>query len=158
MKKSDIKVLTYLRRSGRMPLTTLAKKSGLPVSTLHERLRQKVREGVFKPALLLDFAKLGFTSVAFIKIAVDLSEKDALMGFLRISPNVNSLFRINNGWHALAEVVFEDMHQMEDFLERLEGKFHVRQKEVVYVLDEVNRECFLADEVQAQQLLARSKV
>ena len=141
-----------------MPLTVLAKKSGLPVSTLHERLRQKVREGVFKPALLLDFTKMGFATIAYVKLAVDLSEKEALMGFLRISPNVNSLFRINNGWHALAEVVFADMHQLEDFLERLEGKFHVRQQEVIYVLDELNRESFLADEVQATHLLSRSKV
>lgn len=157
MKKSDVKVLTYLRKSGRMPLTVLAGKTGIPVSTLHERLRQRVREGVFRPALLLDFGKLGFQTLAFVKIAVDTAEKDALLGFLRISPHVNSLHRINNGWHALAECVFADMHQLEDFLERLDAKFQVRQKEVIYVLDELGRENFLADEAHAVQLLAKRK-
>lgn len=154
MKKSDIKVLSHLRKEGRLPLTELSRKSGLPVSTLHERLRLKVREGVYRPGLLLDFRKLGFGATAFIKLAVTPEEKERLVSYVRACPQVNSLFRINNGWHVLFEVVFRDMRTLEQFVEGLESRFHVRQKEVCYVLDEVEREVFLSDAEVAERVLS----
>ncbi|MBI4146507.1 Lrp/AsnC family transcriptional regulator [Candidatus Woesearchaeota archaeon] len=153
MKRSDVKLVAGLRRNARLSLTNLARKTCLPLSTLHERLRSHARSGVMRPILLLDFARLGFSASAFVKLAVDNKDKDAIFSFLRVHPNVNALFRINNGWHVLAEVVFHDMSALEDFVEQVEAKFTVKQKDVCYVLGEVARENFLGDAKSAEELL-----
>ncbi len=153
MKKTDAKLISNLRADGRMPLTSLSKKVGLPVSTLHERLKKVVSKGVGRPSLLLDFPKLGYSARAFILLAVEHSEKEKLLAHLAKSQYVNSLFRINNGWSALMECVFKDLVALETFIERLENAFQIKRKETYYVLDEVKRESFLNDANLAEDLL-----
>ena len=153
MKKTDIKILTQLRIDGRIPLTELAKKTGLPVSTIHDRIRQNIDNGVLKPSILLRFEKIGFTTRAYIFLSVEQAEKEKLLQHLKYSPYVNSLFRINNGWNVMMECVFKDMHSLEDFLELLESKFQIKQKQVHYVLDELKREGFLTQPELAEAML-----
>jgi len=153
MKKSDVQIVSQLRVNGRMPLTVLSRKTGLPVSTIHERLKEHVAQGLLRPTMLLGFGKLGFATRAWILLGVEQSEKEKLYEFLKRSSQVNSLFRINNGWNALMDCVFKDMYGLENFLEQLENKFHIRQKQVHYVLDEFKVEQFFADEPIAELLM-----
>lgn len=145
MNKNDAKIISFLRGEGRMPLTSLSRKTGMPVSTLHERLKKLVSSKVAKPCLLLNFPKAGFPSRAFIMVAVPAQEKSELMKHLSLHTHVNMLFRINNGWTALFECVFDSMVSLENFVESLEQKFTVKDKNVCYVLDELSREAFLSD-------------
>ena len=90
-------------------------------------------------------SKIGFACRAYILLGVAHSDKDALLKHLEIRQNVNSLFRINNGWTVILEGVFRDMFALEEFIEDIETKFTLKRKEVCYVLDEVKRERFLSD-------------
>ena len=51
------------------------------------------------------------------------------------------------------ECIFKDMHSLEDFVEKIESEFHVRQKEIHYVLDELKREEFLAQPEMAEAII-----
>jgi len=145
MKKTDVQILTALRSDGRIPLTVLSKRTKLPVSTIHDRLKSSMRDGSLRPTVLLNFEKLGFAARAYILLAVEQSEKDKLFAHLKMSPCVNCLFRINNGWNLMMECVFKDMNSMEAFVEQLESVFHIKQKQVHYVLEEVKRESFFTE-------------
>ena len=154
MKKNDIKVITNLRENGRMPLTELSRRIGLPISTIHEKLKKRIAQGAVRPCVLLQFQKLGFDTRAFILLGVEPAEKEKLLAYLSKHANVNSLFRINSGWTALIEGVFRDMYALETFIETVEQLFTIRQKQVCYVLDELRREAFFSDAVLAEGLVA----
>lgn len=144
MKKTDATIINAFRTDGRMQLTELSRKTGLPVSTLHERLRKYVHQGVLKPSALLNFKKVGYDARAHILLAADPCVKEKLHTALSSNPHVNSLYRINNGWHYLLECVFPTMYDLELFVEKLEQQFPIKRKEVHYTLDELKREAFLA--------------
>ncbi len=145
MKKTDITILSYLRQNGRMPLTELSRKTGLPISTLHERIKKHIKNELIKPIALLSFNQLGQTARAHVLLAVEQDDRAKLFSHLEHHPNVNSLFRINNGWNLLAECVFSDMHSLEDFIDKLEHQFKITKKDVHYTLDELKREAFLRE-------------
>ena len=154
MKKIDIQIISHLRKDGRMPLTELSRDTELPVSTIHDRLKQHVKNKLLKPTVLLSFDKLGFNTRAHILLAVEHLEKEKIFAHLQKNPHVNSLYRINNGWNILMECIFKDMPSLEDFVEKLENTFHIKQKQVHYILDELKREGFLAQPELAEALLS----
>ena len=143
MKRTDATVLSAFRTDGRVQLTELSRRTGLPVSTLHERLKRYVEQGILKPIALLNFKKVGYDARAHILLSVDPASKDKLHAVLANHPNVNSLYRINNGWHFLLESVFPTMYELELFVEKIEQQFPIKRKEVHYTLDELKRETFL---------------
>ncbi len=154
MKQTDICILTHFRRNGRIRLTELSKKTKLPVSTIYDRLKLHLHKGaILRYTTLLNFEKIGYATRAYILLSVDAAEKEKLFTHLKNHPNVNSLFRINNSWNVLMECVFKDMIALETFVEQLESMFHIKQKQVHYVLDEVMREGFLTDPKLAESLL-----
>src|SRR5574341_1722121 len=126
MKKTDINIITQLRNSGRIPLTILSRRLKLPVSTIHDRLKQYRRKQWLKPTVLINYEKIGFSTRAYLLLSVEPTEKDKFFQQLKTHPNVNSLFRINNGWNAVMECVFKDMPAMEDFVEHLDSTFHIK--------------------------------
>ena len=144
MKKTDIKIITKLRTNGRTSLTELSRNTKLPISTIHERLKKHKQTGLLKPIVLLDFEKVGFATRAHILLSA--TEKEKLFAHLRVSPNVNNLFRVNNGWNIIMECIFKDMHSLEDFVEELENNFNIQKKEVHYVLKELKREGFFTED------------
>jgi len=154
MKKTDIKILTQLRINGRIRLTELSSIARLPVSTIHDRLKTQMKQGALRPTVLIDFEKIGFRAKAHILISVETAEKEKLALYLKAHANVNSLYRINNGWNILMECVFKDMYSLETFLDELENKFQIKQKQVNYVMDELKREGFMTDIEQAEKLFA----
>ena len=142
MKKTDSVIITALRHNGRIRLTELSRKTGLPISTLHERLKKYIKQGLLFPRALLDFAKLGYAGRAQVLLAVEQTDREQLFNHLKVHPNVNSLYKINNGWHLLMECIFEDMYSLEEFIEGLEQKFSITRKEAHYILGELRREAF----------------
>lgn len=153
MKKNDAMLIAHLRSNCRAPLTSLSRKTGLPVSTIHDKMRLYSKGVVSKNTALLSFREMGFSTDAYVFLKVDKAKKEDLMRKLSISPNVNSLFKVNNGWDVMFECVFRDMCALEEFVESLEANYGVVGKEVHYVLDELRRECFMSDPNLAESVI-----
>lgn len=154
MKKTDIHIITQLRINGRMPLTEIASKTKLPVSTVHDRLKQYKRKKWLKFSAMPAYEKIGFSTRAYILLSVEPAEKEQLFKHLTGHTNVNSLFRINNGWNVIMECIFKNMPAMENFVEKLESTFHIKQKEVHYILEELKSEGFMTNPRDANSLFA----
>ena len=43
MKKTDTIIISQLRTNGRMQITDLSRKTGLPVSTIHDKIKRHVK-------------------------------------------------------------------------------------------------------------------
>lgn len=143
MKIQDAKILIYLRKNCREKLTNIARWLERPASTIYEKLHNN--NGVIqKNVCLIDFKKLGFlTKVEFI-IRAWKTEKESVRKFLLEHPNINSLYKINNGYDFLAEGIFEHLRDVEEFREKLESEFKIKENKMFYVIQDLKREEFLS--------------
>lgn len=141
-KKKDLVLTAHLRQDSRMSLTRISRKTGIPVSTIFDRL--KSNDFVIRNTALLDFGKIGYGARATILLRAKKDEKDKLREFLVKSFNVNSLYKVNNGFHFMVECVFRDVKELEDFVDLLDEKFAIRTKEIHYIIDDIKREAFLS--------------
>lgn len=142
----DIKVLRELRQNARSRLTEISKRTNIPVSTIHDKLKSRYDGIIMKMTCLVDFRQMGYTARAFVTLKVDKKDRDALRGYLEGNPNVNNIFKINNGYDFMVEGVFRFLQDFEDFSEELDEKFSIKEKQMYYVIEDVKREaCYSGD-------------
>ena len=144
VKKKDLLLLAYLRENARRHLKEISKKTGVPVSTLHDRIRANAGDCILRNCCLLDFDALGFNVKAHVLFKIKKEDKEKISKYLQKSWHVNNLYKINNGFDFIAEFVFKSINEMENFFEDLESKFKIKSKDVHYIIEDVQREAFLA--------------
>lgn len=143
-------VLAELRRDSRKSMTEMARSVGMPISTMHDRVKELQQEMIKKHTCVVDFSKLGFSCRIQVILKVRKEDKDQIREHLIGSPNVNTIYRINNGYDFLVEGVFRDMKEADRFVERLDEKFRIPERRVYYILDDIAREVFLTDPVHLE--------
>ena len=126
-----------------MSLTRMSRKTGIPVSTLFNRIKGFSGDIIIKHTCLLDFHRLGYSTSAKVIIKVFKDDRDKLCNFLIECPNVNSVSRINNGYDFMIEAVFKDMREAEIFFEDIEERFDVLERQVYYMIEDLKREGFM---------------
>ena len=148
--KKDLVVLSHLRNNARMSLVELSKKMDVPVSTVYSWVNSYENNEVKKYTALLDFAKLGFHGRIYLAIkAADAAKREELALYLKSHKCINSLFRINFGYHYLVEAVFKNIGEAESFITELEEKFGI-EKHVFNVIEELKKEEFLVNPDHAE--------
>lgn len=144
--KQDLRLLTLLRSDARETLTNLSKKTKIPVSTLHDKLRFARHRGVIqKFTVIPNYEAIGYNTRATLLVKTPREHKTKIREFLTLHPNVNSLFKINNGFDLLVHGVFPNMHEIENFLDELETRYKARDVQVFYILENIVEEVFLSD-------------
>lgn len=144
MKEKDKLIFKHLRRNARINLTDISKQTGIPASTIYDRVRANEKIIVKKHTTLLDFSKMGFHAKAKIAIKVQKEDRKRLLEFLRQHSNVNSLYRINYGYDFLLEVIYPTIANVEDFINILESNFKIQEKHIYNIIDEIKREEFMS--------------
>jgi Lrp/AsnC family leucine-responsive transcriptional regulator len=145
MRGKDMHILSFLRQNGRMPLTDISKKTGVPVSTLFDMVRTNLRGSVGKYTCLLDFTSLGYNSRATIMLRVAQEDKQAMAEYVAKHPAVNSAVKMANGYDFLLEAVFKTVAEAEAFLDTLSKRFKIAEKQAFFVVADLKREGFMSD-------------
>ena len=145
MKKEDKLVLSYLRANSRIQLTQLSKYTGIPISTLHDRLSKNFPKYLDRYTALLNFHALGYGARAILILKVKREDRKELKEYFENQQFVNTMYKINNGLDFMVEVVFRNMGILETFLERLRDRFHFEYNEVFYIIKIIKREAFYAE-------------
>ncbi len=140
----DLEIISHLRRNARQKLTLLSRKTKIPVSTIYDKIKSHEEGLIVGHTSLINFAVLGFATRANITIKVPREVRDEVKTYLSKHQNINSLFKINNGFDFLMEGIFRHIKDLEDFLEALEAKFKVQDKRVYYIIEDLKREAFLS--------------
>lgn len=143
MEKNELVVLSRLRTNARESLTNMSRKTSIPITTIYNKLRNFEGSLIKKYVALLDFTKIGYNTRAILVLRSKKEFKEKLAEFLTDSKAVNSLYKINNGFDFLVEVVFQGIGDVEYFVEDLENNFKVEKKEIYYIISEINKEVFL---------------
>jgi len=145
VKKKDVLLLAHLRQNSRVPLQKIAKKTRIPVSTLHDRVKARAGHCVLRNTCLIDFNKIGFNVKAHVLFRINKSDKEKACRFLANSVNVNNLYKINNGYDFIVEFIFRTISDLENFLEEFDAKFRIKSRDVHYIIEDLKREDFLSD-------------
>ncbi len=145
--------MSYFRNNSRENLTKISRQTHIPISTIFDKLRQFEESLIKKHTTLVDFKQIGFDIRVNILFKVAKDSRDEFREFLMKSFNINSIFRVNNGFDYLVEAIFRDMSDLNRFLEQLEA-FHIENRQELFVLEDIKRECFLSDTLHAEMLAA----
>src|SRR3989338_7334150 len=145
-KKKDILILAALRNDARISLTDISKKTEIPISTIYERVQLFQQKLIRGYTALVDFSLFGFMARATIAIKANHSKKEMLQEYLFVHQNVNSLYRINNGYDYMIECIFKNVKELEEFLDVLDYRFKVKTRDVFYLIDDIKRESFLSNQ------------
>lgn len=134
-------------------MTALSRTTGIPVSTLFEKIKAYEPKFVPKTVSLLNFEALGFATHANILLKSG-KDPDALQLHLMKHPSVNSLYRVHDAFDFLAEGVFRTMRELNNFVQDLKKTYGVRSVEVQYLMDDLRREGFLSDPALVDELIS----
>ncbi|MBU0470622.1 MAG: Lrp/AsnC family transcriptional regulator [Nanoarchaeota archaeon] len=141
MNEKTIQLISCLRENSREKLTSISKKTNIPISTLFDLLKELKEEMITKNTVLINFSRLGYNVRA--QILVKVNDKEGIKKHFLCNPNVNNVYKINNGWDFMIEVIHKNIKLLDDFIEGLNEKFFLEKYEVHYLVDEVKREGFL---------------
>ncbi len=144
MKPIDYKILSHLRKNAIKPIPRIAKETGVPPSTIYEKIKRQYTEIIKKHITLLDFHALNFHTIVHFAISCNDGEKLEIKNYLLAHPRINSLHRINFGWDYLAEGVFRNFAEAEDFKTLIKKRFSPRMLECFNVVEELKKEEFLS--------------
>ncbi len=141
----NVLIINELRRNARETLTNISKRTKIPISTIYEKIKSSEGKLILKHTSLIDFGKLGFNARAKIMVKTKKESKADLTAYLLKHENINSMYKINNGYDYMVECIFSNMKELEDFIDNVDDRFGLERKEVYYIIDDIKRETFLAD-------------
>lgn len=145
--EKDVQIISYMRQNSRQSLKKVSAKIHIPISTIYDKLKTYENGLIKRHTCLLDFGRLGFSTRANILVKIKKEEREEFKGFLEKNQNINSVYKINNGFDFLFEAVFRNMMELESFVEGIDERFAIKAKQVYYIIDEVKREGFMAEPV-----------
>jgi len=143
--KKDLILISHLRKNARETLTKLSRKTKIPISTIFDRLKEYENGIIINHATLINFSELGYSTRANIIIKVGKEQREEMKIHLEKSPFVNTAYKINNGYDFMVECIFKNINELHNFVENLEERFEVQDKQVYYVIEEIKKEKFLTD-------------
>jgi len=145
LNKKDMQIITNLRQDARMNLTKMSRSTGIPVSTIFDRIKSYRNDIITKNTALIDFEKLGFNTRAKIIVKIARDDKAQFSDFIMRDFSINSVYRINNGFDFMIEAIFHNIKEMEEFIDKIEDKFKIENINYFYIIDDLKRESFLTD-------------
>ena len=143
--KKELVLISHLRNNARETMTSISKSTRMPISTIFDKIKKYEKSLIYKHTALLDFNALGYHTRANIMLKVDKKSRDDFRNHINKDQRVNSSSRINNGYDFIIEVVFKNIKELQDFIELIEEKFKITNREVFYIIDDIKREAFLSN-------------
>jgi len=110
-------ILSLLLKDASISLTDLSRTLGISVTAVKKRLTKLEDEGILKQStVILDFYKLGYEVMAFIKMSVDPSMREHVISRITKLKNVIELYEITGEYDLMAKVVVTDVDELRNTL------------------------------------------
>jgi len=115
----DLRIIRSLSQNARKPYSAIANELEVSDATVRKRVNRLVEEGIIKQFnLLLDYHRIGRIVKAFIGLRVNANKLMNVVGHLEGNPDVQVLYRTTGNVDLFVEVIFKDMEELKQFLER----------------------------------------
>lgn len=144
MGKRDTALLRALRSNARLSLTQMSRLTKIPISTLFDKLKVHEKKTILKHTSIVDFSMLGFNTKVQFLIRAPNQVRERLKSHLSSLEQINTVFRITNGFDFLVEGIFERVQDVHFFKNKLEHDFKEIECHTHFVVEDVKREGFFA--------------
>ncbi|RKX50211.1 MAG: Lrp/AsnC family transcriptional regulator [Thermotogae bacterium] len=123
MDEIDRNILKLLQEDGRMSYSEIARRIGVPESTVRLRVKRLIEEGIIRKfAALINPFKAGYTIVAFIAVDIEPNKIKRAVEELSKLPEVDVLGIATGAHDVLMQVTVRDLQELESFLIEKLGK------------------------------------
>jgi Lrp/AsnC family transcriptional regulator for asnA, asnC and gidA len=113
----DKSILRILQEDGRASYSEIARRLGVPESTVRLRVKKLVERGIIRKfAALINPFKAGYSIVAFIAVDVEPGRIKEAVEKLGKLPEVDVLGIATGAHDILMQVTVKDLQELEDFL------------------------------------------
>ena len=102
----DRRIIALLQAEGRRPNVDMAAELGLAEGTIRKRLDRLLTDGVIRVTAVVEPARVGLNTSAFITVQVDFSRVDEVVRQLAALPEVQSVSIATGNWDIILEAVF----------------------------------------------------
>ncbi|MCW3986584.1 MAG: Lrp/AsnC family transcriptional regulator [Candidatus Bathyarchaeota archaeon] len=121
----DMKIIRALQTDARKPIVQIAKVVNANEATVRRRIDKLLKNGIIERfTVVLDYHKLGRVIKAFIGLRVEPTKLKAIAEHLAKHPDTQVVYRTSGDTDIVTEVIFENMEDLNSFLEeelKLEG-------------------------------------
>ncbi len=142
--KEDMCLLSHLRKDARASLVKISEGTGMALSTVYEKLRKFEESIIKKHTCIIDFKKLGYNVRVNVVIKVDKTQRESMADYLSAHDHINRVYRVNSNHDYMLEGLFRDYSEFREFMEQLEEKFSIEDKQIYHLIDDIKEEEFLA--------------
>lgn len=146
MDNKDEKILELLRENSKLTSQQLSKKTLMPITTVHNRIKKMEKEGIIKRYTLeLDNKKVGRGLGAYILITVDYkllkevkSTQRELARKIRSHPNVEESSMVTGGADIVIKVRVIDIDALDQFVTvHLRNINGIEKTQTMIILNEI---------------------
>jgi len=124
----DKRILEFLREDSRVSLKVIAENTGKPVSTIHERIKKLVKNGILKKfTILIDYGKMGYGIKVLILINVDGKHIIDVENYVSQHSNVQAVYDITGEFDVAVLAAFKSMSELDKFVKWLLQNPFIRQ-------------------------------
>ncbi|MCF7872507.1 Lrp/AsnC family transcriptional regulator [Candidatus Woesearchaeota archaeon] len=142
MKQTDIIITSHLRKNARKSLTEITKETGIPTSTIHNKIKNMEKYIIKKFTVLLDYEQTGHHNWNITMIKIKEEQRQEFEEYTKNHPNINTMLEITNEYNYQLETVFKNLKEYADFIRELQNKFDIEKKQEHIVLKEHKQETF----------------
>ncbi|MEK6855769.1 MAG: Lrp/AsnC family transcriptional regulator [Nanoarchaeota archaeon] len=141
LEEVDYKIINLIKNNGRFEYLDIAKKLSIDARTVLSRIRYLKEKGILQGfTTFIDLDKIGY---GFYKILIFLSSpefahKNKVLTLLRSNPNVIHIIKSVSSWDLEAEMEYENIGKVYDFINKLKNEFPdvIKKVELVSVKNE----------------------
>lgn len=142
LSEKDMKILEILRENCKLPTREISRRTGLPITTIHNRIKKLEKEGIIKSYMaVLDSKKIGQKVQAFIQLK--LKRTTSLENFAKwiaTLRGVDGVYIISGSTDILIMVSMKDIDALHAFLDnQLKGKRAIERTTTSVILKEFNK-------------------
>ena len=143
--EKDLKVLNILKKNAELTSSQISKKTGIPITTVHNRIKKLKQSGIIKNYTVnIDFEKIGKQLTAYILITVNqsmlgkkISQHD-IGKKLKLFGEVESADIVAGGTDMIIKVRSESMPKLNEFItEKLRNIEGIDKTQTLMVLEEI---------------------
>jgi Lrp/AsnC family leucine-responsive transcriptional regulator len=116
----DLRILASLNADTRRPYADLARELDVSQPTIADRVRRLESRGVLRGTMLcVDYARLGFTVMAFVRLRMTPSHRQGLVEAARDMPQIIEMHQVTGEDCMIARIVARSVDELGGILERL---------------------------------------
>jgi Lrp/AsnC family transcriptional regulator for asnA, asnC and gidA len=114
----DLQILRSLSRDGRKPFREIARELDVSDATIRKRVRRMQKDEIIRQFnVLINYEKMGKFMKAFIGLNVNPLQITNIVKELENYPDIQVMYRTTGGWDIFVEVIFQDMQELNWFIE-----------------------------------------